>query len=62
VDSTQLPVAPREWPSKVRDLVTKRESVRQSGDFEAADKLRGEVEAQGFRLEDTPGGPRLYRQ
>ncbi len=51
-----------EAPEKVRKLVAEREQARESGDFEAADRLRARVEKAGFTLEDTPNGARLRKK
>jgi cysteinyl-tRNA synthetase len=54
-------VGPSKVPSGVQKLVNERESLRQKGDFTAADKLRRQIEEQGFTVEDTPQGPHVKR-
>jgi len=44
-------------PKAVLDLVDKREKLRKDGKFDQADKIRQEIESQGFNLKDTPDGP-----
>lgn len=44
---------------EVRSLVDERERLRKAGDFEKADKIRNEIEKRGFKIEDTPKGPRI---
>jgi len=40
-------------------LIEERSEARASGDFERADALRRELEAQGVALDDTPSGSRV---
>jgi len=53
--STELTVIPAE----VNDMVKRREEARARRDFEEADRLRDEIRARHFEVEDTPHGPRL---
>ncbi|MHB8765229.1 MAG: DALR domain-containing protein, partial [Deferrisomatales bacterium] len=46
----------------VEARVAEREQARQAGDFERADRLRGELLARGVAVEDTPRGPRWSRR
>lgn len=46
-------------PNKVLELANKREKLRLKGDFGAADKVRKEIGALGYRVEDTDDGPRV---
>ncbi|RMD67224.1 cysteine--tRNA ligase [Candidatus Pacearchaeota archaeon] len=48
-------------PEEVKQLLEKREELRQKKKFEEADKLREEIKARGFAIEDTPSGPKLRR-
>ena len=48
-------------PSEIRELVTKREQMRQEDGYDAADELRAKIVEAGFEIEDTPGGPQLYK-
>ena len=48
-------------PKEVRDMVKQREIARISKDFAAADRLRGEIENSGYRVDDGPKGPVLTR-
>lgn len=43
----------------VLEMVKERELARLAKDFVKSDQLRGEIAAQGWEVEDTPGGPRL---
>jgi cysteinyl-tRNA synthetase len=48
-------------PSKVKQLVKKREELRSQKKFNQADKLRKDLEEMGFRIEDTKKGPKIRR-
>lgn len=48
-----------EVPEEVRALVAEREERRTAKDFAAADALRDRIAALGFRVVDSPEGPRL---
>jgi len=41
-----------------QDLIRRREQARSAKDWELADRLRAELEAQGIRVTDTPQGSR----
>ena len=43
------------------DLKRRYEAARAAGDYAASDGLRADLVALGWRVEDTPGGTRLYR-
>jgi hypothetical protein len=47
---------PHPAPPEVMHLVEAREAARQRHDWLAADKLRGEVLALGWQIQDTPNG------
>lgn len=44
-------------PKEILSLVEKREKARKEKNFELADKLREEIKAKGFWVDDTPKGP-----
>lgn len=46
-------------PDEIKQLARQREEARKNKQFEEADRLRGEVEAKGYKLEDTNAGPRV---
>ncbi|HZO09438.1 MAG TPA: DALR domain-containing protein, partial [Myxococcota bacterium] len=52
----------RESDPRIDALVAEREAARRRRDFAAADRIRGELAAQGIALEDTPTGPRWRRE
>ena len=47
---------PVEVPPELFALADRREAARASRDFEAADRLREEIEQQGWEVRDVPGG------
>lgn len=61
LDPVTLPVALGDLPNDVRRHVEERESARKRKDFAASDKLREAIRQAGFRVEDTPAGPRVFR-
>lgn len=52
---------PLEVPEEVKKLVEQRENARKSGNFKLSDKLRKEIKALGFEIEDTPKGPKVKK-
>jgi len=51
------PAEKAEIPSKIRELADEREKYRRNEQFIEADRLRKEIDALGFIVEDTPEGP-----
>jgi cysteinyl-tRNA synthetase len=49
-------------PEKIRSLLNEREKARASKDFAAADRLRGDIENSGYRVDDGPNGPVLTKR
>ena len=47
---------------EVEGMVQERERARTRRDFATADRLRGEITALGYVVEDTPQGPRIKRR
>jgi cysteinyl-tRNA synthetase len=45
----------------VRELLDRREQARAARDFAEADRLRDELQARGWQVRDSPGGPELVR-
>jgi cysteinyl-tRNA synthetase len=45
----------------IDSLVKQREEARKSKDFKLSDKLRDEIKAKGFLVEDTKEGPRVKK-
>jgi cysteinyl-tRNA synthetase len=50
-----------EMPVELKEMLAKREEARASKDFDAADRIRGEIENRGYRVDDGPNGPVLTR-
>jgi cysteinyl-tRNA synthetase len=48
--------------AKAERLAQEREQARKRRDFATADRLRDQIAARGYAIEDTPRGPRLKRQ
>ena len=46
-------------PNEIKRMMEKREEMRKKGKFKEADKIRAEIGAKGFILEDTPKGARI---
>lgn len=49
-------------PEDIRELVKKRESYRQNKDFQQADSLRDQIEEQGYTIEDSKEGVRIFKK
>ncbi len=60
LDAGRMPLPRRQWPAEAASLAAERQKARLAKDFARADQLRTDIEALGFRLEDTPDGARLY--
>ncbi len=61
LDAAAMPVSNSSWPAAASALVAEREAARAAKDYARADALRADIAAAGFRLEDAPGGVRLFR-
>lgn len=55
-----VPTASRK--EQLEELVRRREQARRNRDFALADRLRDELQALGFTVEDTPAGTRLIER
>ena len=59
------PVSPaltkEDIPEKIREMLARRETARISKDFKEADRIRGDIEKGGYRVDDGPDGPVLTR-
>ncbi len=51
---------PAEIPPEVIELVVARETARQAKEWTTADELRQKIAKQGYQVEDTTTGPRIY--
>ncbi len=63
VDEVLAILPPVEAPlsAEVQAQLERREAARRAGDFETADRIRQELQDQGYTVEDRPGGTRLWR-
>ncbi|WP_028535017.1 cysteine--tRNA ligase [Paludibacterium yongneupense] len=46
-------------PARARELAQSREAARGARQWQEADRLRAAIEEMGWRVDDTPAGPRL---
>ena len=51
-----------EAPAELVELAERRREARSSGDFDAADRLRAEIDAAGWEVRDVADGFRLHRK
>ena len=58
--AAQAPQA-EEAPEAILTLAARREAARKAADWTLADRLRAEIEAQGWQVLDAPDGPLLSR-
>jgi cysteinyl-tRNA synthetase len=56
-----LPLIEVSVPDDVLELLEKRQQAKKSKDFKRADKIRDEIKALGFTIEDTPEGPKARK-
>lgn len=60
LDHAQAPMDPAGAGEEVAGLVRRREDARKRKDYGMADDIRVRLLEMGYRLEDSPAGPRLY--
>lgn len=51
-----------EIPQEIKELVEKRQLAKQEKNYALADKLRDEVQNQGYIITDTPQGPKIEKK
>ncbi len=51
-----------EIPQEIKELVEKRQMAKQEKNYALADKLRDEVQNQGYIITDTPQGPKIEKK
>jgi cysteinyl-tRNA synthetase len=54
--------AQEEHPQEIEQIVADREQARQEKNWATADRLRDELHAEGYTIEDTPEGPIVSRR
>ena len=52
---------PEELPSEVQELVQERQRARDAKEWEASDRLRDEIKALGYMVQDTPEGMKVIK-
>lgn len=50
-----------EVPSEITELANRRETARQNKDFTESDRLRNEIKAKGYLVEDSESGPKIRK-
>lgn len=53
---------PEQAPAEIRELARQRQAARQEKNWSAADRLRVEIEKQGYLAEDTKDGQRISKK
>lgn len=48
-----------EVPQEIKDLVQEREDYRKAKEWKKADQIREKIKNKGYRIEDTPKGPKV---
>ncbi len=54
-------VTPLSVPPEITILANKREEARKAKNFAESDRLRQEIQAKGYLIEDSPEGPKIKR-
>jgi len=52
----KIPNLKAKIPKEIHELLNERDNLRKMGDFENADRIRKEIEAKGYKVEDTKKG------
>ena len=52
---------PEDLPSEVKELVEERQRAREAREWEASDRLRDEIQALGYMVQDTPEGMKVIK-
>jgi cysteinyl-tRNA synthetase len=52
---------PEDLPSEVQELVQERQRARDAKQWEASDRLRDEIKALGYMVQDTPEGMKVIK-
>lgn len=54
-------LADADVPAEIQDMIARREAARANKDFKLADRIRDEIESNGYRIQDGPNGQVLTR-
>lgn len=57
-----FPSKKKKIPQGVMELILKREKYRKEKNWKMADKIRNKIEKMGYRVEDTPTGPKVRKK
>ena len=60
IDKSSLPIRDEELAGEVRNLIKKREKLKNQKEFARADEIRNTLQEKGFIIEDTPYGQRVF--
>jgi len=60
VDWSRMPLTPEEIPPETQQMLTERGQAQKERDFSRADELRDRIAEQGYVVEDSPYGPRIF--
>ena len=52
---------PEDLPSEVKELVEERQRAREAREWQASDRLRDEIQALGYMVQDTPDGMKVIK-
>jgi len=52
---------PEDLPAEVQELVQERQRARDAKEWEASDRLRDEIKALGYMVQDTPEGIKVIK-
>jgi cysteinyl-tRNA synthetase len=64
VDEVLACLPPEEAPlsAEIQELLAERDAARKAGDYATADRIRDQLEGQGYEVVDRPEGTRLTRR
>ena len=48
-------------PDAIEQMIAERNKARQTRDFARSDELRAAIEAQGYVVQDTPDGMKVFK-
>jgi cysteinyl-tRNA synthetase len=62
IDHSMIPLTEDDYGEAIKALIREREQAREKKDFKAADAIREQIAAAGFRIVDAKGGVRVYER
>ncbi|MCF8086393.1 MAG: cysteine synthase, partial [Desulfohalobiaceae bacterium] len=60
VDWSRVPLTPEEISEGIQQMLAERRRAQRERDFSRADALRDHISEQGYLVEDSPYGPRIF--